>query len=209
MNRIKYPRTRHLPFSLGRGSDDKVIATLEHLNGREVIMPEKMDGENSTLYTKHYHARSLDSKHHESRDWLKKFHGEISYKIPENLRICGENLYAQHSIAYDDLLSYFYGFSVWDERNVSLSVAETDMWFEELGIVQPQIFYRGTFDIKVAIDLANSLDTEKHEGFVVRVVDEIPYDDFDKLVAKWVRPAHVQTDEHWMHKTVVPNKLRG
>ena len=29
----------------------------------------------------------------------------------------------------------------------------------------------------------------------------------DKNVAKWVRPNHVQTDEHWMWKDVVPNKL--
>lgn len=27
---------------------------------------------------------------------------------------------------------------------------------------------------------------------------------FGSSVAKWVRKGHVQTYEHWMHKTVVP-----
>lgn len=27
-------------------------------------------------------------------------------------------------------------------------------------------------------------------------------------VGKWVRANHVQTDDHWMHQAVVPNKLK-
>jgi hypothetical protein len=34
-----------------------------------------------------------------------------------------------------------------------------------------------------------------------------PFDDFQNAVAKWVRTDHVQSEEHWMHKAVVPNKL--
>lgn len=204
----KYPRTMHLPFSPGQGSDDKVIKSYDGFIGKEVIVTEKMDGENSTLYSDHFHARSLDSRHHPSRDWLKRFHGNIAYMIAPGLRICGENLFAKHSIEYDDLESYFYGFSVWNEKNTAMSIDVQNTIFKFLDIAQPQVFYRGIFDVKVLIKLALDLDITKHEGFVVRVVDEIPYDDFDKLVAKWVRPGHVQTDEHWSHQAVIPNKLR-
>ena len=70
--RIKYPTTPHLPFSLGIQSDDRRVQTLDGLVGREVVVTEKMDGENTTMYVDHIHARSLDSRHHPSRDWAMK-----------------------------------------------------------------------------------------------------------------------------------------
>jgi hypothetical protein len=197
----------HLPFSPGLQNDDRLIESLVGLIGREVIVTEKMDGENTTLYTNGFHARSLDSRHHPSRDWIKRFHGNMSYMIPEGWRICGENMYAQHSIPYTDLKSYFYGFSIWDDRNVALDVDSQTIEFEKLGIVQPEEFYRGVFNLQILYDLADELDPHTQEGFVVRIVDEIPFDDFDKKVAKWVRKGHVQTDEHWMNREVIPNLL--
>lgn len=40
--RIKYPRTLHLPWSPGRGDDDKVLS--------EGQVEEKLDGENTPIY---------------------------------------------------------------------------------------------------------------------------------------------------------------
>lgn len=208
MTRVKYPHTMHLQFSPGVHRDDKLIESMDRFVGREVVVTEKMDGENSTLYADKYHARSLDSRHHPSRDWLKRFHGEIAYLIPHRIRICGENVYATHSIEYTDLLSYFYGFSAWRD-DVALSWDDTLELFKNLSIVPAPELYRGPYDLGALVNLAVNLDTVHHEGFVVRVVDEVPLNDFDKLVAKWVRPGHVQTDEFWMHKEVVPNKLRS
>jgi hypothetical protein len=207
--KVKYPRTMHLDSSPGLQNDDRLIESLDGLIGQEVIVTEKMDGENTTLYCDHLHARSLDSKHHESRNWVKKFHGEIAHLIPEGWRICGENMYAMHSIFYDDLLSYFYGFSVWDNRNVALCIDDQNEFFNTLGIVSPSVMYRGIFDLKILHSIADNLDPVKQEGFVVRVTAEIPFDDFGVKVAKWVRKGHVQTSEHWMTKTIVPNLLRG
>jgi hypothetical protein len=42
----KYPSTPHLPFSPGMQRDDTRISSLNSLEGREVIITEKMDGEN-------------------------------------------------------------------------------------------------------------------------------------------------------------------
>jgi hypothetical protein len=207
MRLYKYPRTPHLPFSPGGDRDDKVIQNYDGFVGHEIVITEKMDGENATLYRDYCHARSLDSRHHPSRDWLKRFHGEIAYRIPTGWRICGENLYATHSIHYTNLKSYFYGFSIWDENNIALAWDDTRRRFEELGIVPVPVLYRGPFALPVLVDLAAALDIEQHEGFVVRIVEAIPYDRFGNHVAKWIRPGHVQTDAHWLRAPLIPNRL--
>jgi hypothetical protein len=54
--RIKYPRTYHLPFSEALQSDDKLIDSLDEIGGREVVALLKMDGENTTLYNDEHPA---------------------------------------------------------------------------------------------------------------------------------------------------------
>ena len=121
----KYPRTPHLPWSPGASSDDVWIDTFALFEGSEVVITEKMDGENTTLYADHIHARSLDSRHHPSRSWVKGLHQSIAHLIPAGWRICGENLYARHSVGYEALPSYFMVFSIWDEHNHCLGWEQT------------------------------------------------------------------------------------
>lgn len=206
MSRVKYPRTFHLPFSQGGTSDDKLIQSLEFFKSREIVITEKMDGENTTMYSDYIHARSIDSKHHVSRDWVKAFHAQIAQDIPANMRICGENLYAKHSLKYDNLRSYFYGFSVW-EGDTCLDWDTTQVWFEVLGIQSVPILYRGKFDLDFIQGLSKSIDTAKTEGFVMRVVEQFQRNEFEQAVAKWVRKGHVQTNAHWAHNEVIPNLL--
>ena len=206
---IKYPRTYHFPFSPGATSDDKILSTMDDLYGREVVVTEKMDGECTTIHSSGYtHARSIDSRSHESRDWVKRFANQIAHNIPPGWRICGENLYAQHSLPYDDLLSYFYGFSIWDDHNDCLNWYDTVYLFEELGITTVPVLYRGPFIEKKIIQLTEDLDLTKQEGLVVRITNTFNMADFSTVVAKWVRREHVQTDDHWMNQPVIPNKLR-
>src|SRR3954452_17456364 len=106
--RVHYPRTPHLPWSPGASSDDVRAGDLAGLAGREVVVTEKLDGENTTLYADGLHARSLDSGHHPSRAWIKALHGRIAPAIPPGRRVCGENLFPRHSLEYGDLESYFY-----------------------------------------------------------------------------------------------------
>jgi len=114
MGHHKYPRTRHLPWSPGATSDDLTLEGIDAFVGRRVIVTEKMDGENTTLYRDHSHARSLDSRHHPSRNWVKAMHGRIAHEIPEGWRLCGEHLYARHSTAHAQLPPHFTLFSVCD-----------------------------------------------------------------------------------------------
>ncbi|MEU6779443.1 RNA ligase family protein [Nonomuraea angiospora] len=204
--RVHYPRTPHLPWSPGATPDDVRAGDLSGLRGREVVVTEKLDGENTTLYADGMHARSLDSAHHPSRAWVKGLQGRIGGRIPAGWRVCGENLYARHSIAYHGLDSWFYGFSVWDGDRC-LGWDRTVAFLRGLGIPVPPVLWRGVFDERALRGLRLDLDLDRQEGYVVRAAEGFGRAEFAGRVAKWVRPRHVRTDTHWMHATVVPNAL--
>lgn len=205
--RTHYPRTPHLPWSPGATSDD-VRTTgpgmLAGFAGREVVVTEKLDGENTTLYADGLHARSLDSGHHPSRAWVKGLQSRIGPGIPAGWRVCGENVYARHSLAYEELDSWFYGFSVWDGDHC-LDWDRTVLFLRGLGVPGPRVLWRGVFDERALRRLR--LDTARQEGYVVRTAAGFDRADFGRCVAKWVRGGHVQTDTHWMYAQVVPNGL--
>ena len=207
--RIKYPRTHHVPWSAGVTDDDRIVRSLSGFEGRRVIVSEKMDGENTTLYRTGLHARSVDSAHHPSRDWVKSFHAGICADIPSGWRVCGENLFARHSIAYTGLQSYFVGFSIWDERNVCLAWDETLDWFELLGVVPVSVLHDGLYEERALRGLHQpARGANECEGWVMRVAEAFSYEAFGSNVAKFVRAGHVQTSKHWMHDTrIVPNGL--
>jgi hypothetical protein len=207
---VKYPRTHHLPWSPGIHDDDRVLADLSAFEGRTVVVTEKLDGENTTCYADgHVHARSIDSRGGEDRAWVKKFLIEnVCFNLPNDWRLCGENVWAKHSIHYDDLLSYFYGFSLWDERNNCLSWNDTITYFAVLSVMIPEVLWQGVWNESRIRAIGNELDTELCEGYVVRVVDGFSYGQFKTHVAKWVRPGHVQTTKHWRAgQRFTPNRL--
>jgi hypothetical protein len=206
----KYPRTNHLPWSPGASSDDKILKSLDTLLKKEIVITEKMDGENTTGYSSGYiHARSLTSSYHQSRTWVNAFLKERLYQLPDGWRICGENVFACHSVPYENLDSYFFGFSIWNEKNQALSWDDTVEWFELLEIVPVPVLWRGILLSKTFLrSFSSKINQKKQEGFVVRLVDSFSFEDFPSCVAKWVRPGHVQTDRHWIHSKVVENKLK-
>ena len=138
--RYKYPRTYHLPYSKGHTSDDKVLKNDNQFRGKEVVITEKMDGENTTIYKDYYHARSIESSHKDYHSWLLNYIRYFQYLIPEGYRICGEYLYAQHSIKYIDLKSFFLVFSVW-ESNRCLSWDDTEKFCDMIGVETVPVLY--------------------------------------------------------------------
>ena len=205
---IKYPHTGHLYWSQSLQNDDKMIQNMSMLEAcRDVVVTEKRDGENSTLGRDFIHARSLDSRNHISRSWVKQLHGSIKHDIPEWMRICGENLYAVHSIAYNDLPTYFEVFNIWRD-NTCLSWDLTMEWCDLLGLQTVPVLYRGPWNEMIIRGIIEDKDMNKFEGYVVRIADSFTIDAFPYSIAKYVRKGHVQTDEHWMERPVVPNKLK-
>ena len=207
MKLYKYPRTYHFPFSPGIGSDDYVFSSFnEYFRNKTVVITEKMDGENSTVYPSYYHARSIDSEHREYHSWLLNYIKTFQFKLKIDERVCGEYLYAQHSIPYFDLPSYFMVFSIW-HGDLCLSWESTVKRCEQLGLVHVPVLYQGVYS-RDAVDYAIEQVTAKGgEGVVMRVASGFSYYDFNTSIIKWVRANHVQTDEHWSQSVIIKNGL--
>lgn len=213
----KYPKTPHLPNSPGRRDDDTTIdeRSLKALLSGDVVVTEKMDGENTTFYRDGVHARSLDSMGHSSQAYVKRLHSEVAHDIPPGWRVVGENMYATHSIAYDDLESYFLVFAIFDERDNLLPWRQVEYWAALLDLQVVPVVAEGTFDSADSVhaewvDYASRRQRES-EGFVVRAADATASGEFRRRVAKWVRPGHVQTVQHgWKYRNdYAVNKLGG
>lgn len=209
MHRYKYPRTPHLPFSEGATSDDRILSSDSHFYDMdEVVVTIKMDGENTTIYPNgFYHARSLDSAHRDYHSWLLSYIPTFCYCIPENHRICGEYLYAKHSIGYYQLPSYFEVFSIWNEETCLDWKSTVDLC-QKLWLVYVPVVYIGKYDSDHIEKLAHSLVAEGQEGIVVRNASSFQLSDFSNNIAKFVRPNHVQTDEHWSNGIIAKNSLQ-
>jgi len=235
MERTKYPRTMNLPWSQSNSSDDVWWSDTTAFDGREVVMTEKLDGECTTVYPDgHTHARSIDSKHHPSRSWMKSFAATFAYRIPQNFRICGENVYAYHSIFYDQLPSYFFVYGIYND-NLCLPWDKVEAICEDLGLQTVPVLWRGVWDEKTVRERwveglecngtfpTFALAEDSHEvpvpefprdflpceaeGYVVRATEGFLYEQFRTHCAKYVRANHVQTSQNWMTAPMVPNKL--
>lgn len=205
---VKYPRTFHLPWSPGATKDDKVQRDLSALTGQDVVVTLKMDGEATTIYPDgHSHARSVTAKAHPSRDHIRALAATIAADIPQGHRISGENLWATHSIEYTDLDAHFLVYSIWNADR-ALSWDETTEWAELLGLPWVPVMYRGNMPTQAELTTLFAPHADTHEGYVVRPTAAFTLAQFPTHVLKWVRPAHVTTDQHWMTGPVRTNGLR-
>lgn len=205
---VKYPRTYHLSFS-NLLKDDRQHKNENHFAGKEVVCTLKYDGENISAYRDYIHARSLDWKTREDRKYVKGLWSQIAYLIDEDMRICGENMYASHTIKYETLKSYFYIFSIW-KNDTCLSWQETVELSEIFGFPTVDVIYEGVYDEKKIIDSFKPFEND-HEGYVVRLKDEFSYRDFKNSVSKYVKPVFRQmnNDSHggWISKKIIKNEL--
>lgn len=159
----------------------------------------------TSLYRDGLHARSLEYHSDPRRDWIRAFHANIALEIPYDWRVCGENLFAVHSIAYDNLSSYFQMFSIWDNYNVCRPWDETVEWAQLLGIKTVPVLFDGEF--RGFLKARESFIDPKHEGYVIRLACGFEYRRFKNVVAKYVRANHIQTTEHWKKKPMVKNLI--
>ena len=207
---LKYPKSMHVPWS-NTSDDDKFIESMAVLENEEVVVTEKMDGENSTIYSDgYYHARSLDGRGGEDRGIVASIAARVERDLPRGWHICMENIYAQHSIAYSHLPEYCMVFSIWDENNNALSWDETIEWCDLLGLITVPVLYRGKYDK----ELIHSLFTptkengDQMEGYVIRVTRAFHLSEFSACLAKFVRKNHVQTSKHWRYQAIKKNGLK-
>lgn len=205
----KYPRTYHVPWSPGTTSDDKKLSGdwFDNYRGKEIVITEKLDGENQAVNHYDVFARShgAPTRSPWSRNMWDKdgILWQIKDKIADNETVYGENLFGEHSIIYDKLTNYWHIFAV-TNGDIWYSWDDVRMVADILKQPTVPILWRGMLwdedDLQRLIDKfisePSTYGPEK-EGCVIRIADEFPFEDFSKCVCKWVRPNHVQTGEHW------------
>lgn len=158
---IKYPRTLHFPFSPGTSSDDRIlpIGYLEYLLKINLVITEKLDGQNNCINKYGVFARSHASP--SIHEWDKPLWGryELIKNDLKDLEIFGENMYGIHSIKYNKLESYYYIFAI-REKDVWLSWEEVKFYSALLDFpVVPEINQRTS--LKRCKELS-SIEEENH-----------------------------------------------
>lgn len=198
----KYGRTYHFPFSPGTTSDDKIQQDWQQILQHELVITEKLDGENTCLKTDGVYARS----HVEPtrNPWAVNMHtiwAQVRQDLG-NLEVFGENLYGLHSIEYQRLSHYFYVFAIRDE-DTWLSWEEVNFYAALLDLPVVPVYAQGFFtenslkeSILTGINSGSAFG-ETCEGFVCRNVKAFDNLHFSQNILKYVRKNHVQTDEHW------------
>lgn len=199
-----------MPFSPEIHSDDKVcnIADLQKLidNNTEIIITEKLDGGNTCFASDGIYARSHSQETScPTFDYIKNVYYSPNKHELKNKKVFGENMFAIHSIEYTNLKNYFYAFNILQtDIGRYMSWDSVLDWCINHNIETIPVIYEGKIEsLKwLEIFLASELKKEsalggKREGFVVRIRKSFHFEDFDKVVFKYVREGHVQTDEHW------------
>jgi hypothetical protein len=183
-----------------------------------LIITEKMDGGNVCLERDNCFARSHGQPPtHRSYDAFKGLHARVKYKIPADIQLFGEWLYAKHSIHYDNLPNYLMLFGVRNKKTGQWSnwdeVVSTAKLIETCTVpVLDKLFARNEAHLQSATSrLANTASVYgEKEGVVVRHRDGFADEDFTKCLGKWVRANHV-TDKGfaWKFKQIEKNGLLG
>jgi hypothetical protein len=183
-----------LGWSQGGTADDIRLVEPGCLDGKILVYTEKLDGENTVCTRDVIHARSETGYGNPWQTWMKGFWSRIRSDIPAGFTICGESMYAVHSIEYTLLDSYFYVFGIL-EGDRFLSWEDTKTYCALIGLQHVPELHIGPI-MRLGIPRASAFGPVC-EGYVVRNIESFDLDSFSGNVAKCVRANHVQTDVHW------------
>ena len=89
------------------------------------------------------YARTVNSEAtHPSFGPIKQLAAEISYLLPQNLQLFGENMFGVHSIEYDGLQSFFYAFAALRDGSEWLSWDHVTELTNEIGVATVPVVAR-------------------------------------------------------------------
>jgi hypothetical protein len=201
----KYNRTYHLPWSVGATNDDRISKDVSSLIGVDIVITEKLDGENCGMTNDGVYARShaVFTTSAWSREVRQLHELKVKGQLEEDVFIFGENMEGIHSIEYANLKSYFYIFGVRD-NNIWIPWKSVEEYSYLLDIPTVPVLFKGRIESEKELkELVEKLVSEpselggEREGIVIRNAGMFHNDDFKDNVMKWVRYGHVRTDSHW------------
>lgn len=219
---FKFPSTPHLAL-LGdievRG--DKVMSESERNEflRHELVVEEKLDGANLGISFDEAGAIRVQNRgeylHFPNKgQWQKLFEWitprqELLFdQLTDRYILFGEWCYAQHSVVYNRLPDWFFGFDIYDKLTARFfSYTRRNEIIQAIGIFQvPQVAI-GHFTLpKLRNLLLQSYFSDNlSEGVYLR------FNQGDWLIqrAKLVRPAFIQSvEQHWSRSGIKPNLLK-
>lgn len=203
---IKHPRTPHTSTSDWK-DDNIVLTSYKDFEGKHIVITEKMDGENITMYRDAMHGKQLNDGIHPSQAWVRAYWKLMRSSILEGLRVCGENLYTRRIIKYEKLPSFFLGYAVWD-KELCLDWETTLFLLWGMEIKNVPILYHGMFDIEIIKKFESWVDYSPGvEGIVFRNTDSFHYDEFNKNIAQYTTVNHSREKEAWMNRPLEYNRM--
>ena len=219
---MKYPRTPYFTFSDSADKSDVRESGYFDINNfldKELIVTIKLDGSNCLWTYDHIAARNGYQATGSSFDYAKQIHAAVRDRIPTNIYVYGEWLYAKHSILYDKTLpldSYFQIFGIYDiDQSRWGSWQDVTNCAEKLSVINvPAVrIIEPTHNVKVLTDIitniAHCVIKRGHEGIVVRNINSFNNEEFTSNIAKYVRFNHVKTDQYWSKQKIVINKVKA
>lgn len=201
----KYNRTYHLPWSPGSTNDDRISDNVESLLGNEIVITEKLDGENCGMTDEGVYARShaTFTTSAWSREVRQLHKLSVEDELGDGVFLFGENMEGIHSIEYTNLTSYFYIFGIRD-NDIWIPWEKVEEYSYLLDIPTVPVLFKGVVntakELQQIVEDLVSKPSElggQREGIVVRTAGMFHNDDFADNVMKWVRKGHVSTDVHW------------
>lgn len=221
---LKYPRTPHLLGSRQqKGDEDLAVVSPSDLDGRFLIVEEKLDGANCAISFGDDGGIILQSRGHvlsggpreRQFDLLKRWasarRDELWSVLGNRYIVYGEWLYARHTIRYDCLPHFFLEFDVLDrERDEFLSTENRRQLLAMTSLIPVPVLSQGPrsrFEDLIGRSAFSS--TETMEGLYIKWEEE------GRVCGryKFVRSAFTQVVEeegvHWIDRPLEPNQLRA
>lgn len=155
---VKYPRTPHLEGSrLQPGDEDLDGFPFAAVEGRQIVVEEKLDGGNCAVSFAEDGSLLLQSRGHfltggarEAqfslfKTWANRHAGTLRGRLGARFVMYGEWTFAKHTIFYDALPHYFHEFDIYDrERNRFLSTTARRALLDGAPVVSVPVLFDGT-----------------------------------------------------------------
>ena len=203
----RYPRIPHLLGGRGTPDDDVLDDDArEHLLRKEVVVEEKLDGANVSLWQDDGLVQvalrggpgSMDRAGHlgRLRAWLGGHHAEVTALLHGGLVAYGEWLLLTHTVSYDRLPDYLVLLDLLDTSGAWLAPDDRNRRCSESGLPVPPEVWRGVPHGGVAeverLASLSAFGSGPAEGVVIRTVDGS-----EPRIAKLLRPgfSHLGDDE--------------
>lgn len=230
---VKYPRTPHLFGSKGT-DDDKHLGEAESLRflaDPSLIVEEKLDGTNVGIHfgpdgrmalqcRGHLITEGMHPQYDLFKQWAAVKRPPLEEALEHRFILCGEWLYARHSVHYRRLTHYFFEFDVYDKQvGAFLSLDRRMALLEGTGLHTVPVIHTGPLDReRLAALIGRSRFDSQFDNPLTKRNDNLMEGLYLRTEvagvvigrAKFVRPEFVEKvkqSEHWQHQTMVPNRL--